>query len=172
MFTGFTASNAESAPRDTPVAHQVDPWVAPWLKGTYPRSDQDVNKPYSTRSKKYGESQEKKPTFRMCGEAGLWKILPARYIKLKTGYFVFIDVSTKQSPLLSGINSCFLWEKILQKRTYPDSSASKANACSSSTKVSICVCKISCCINFNYQEKKLINHAKGKNCLVFRLLFW
>ena len=67
---------------------------------------------------------------------------------------------------------CFLWEKILQKRTYPDSSASKANACSSSTKVSICVCKISCCINFNYQEKKLINHAKGKNCLVFRLLFW
>ena len=105
MFTGFTVSNAESAPRDTPVAHQVDPWVAPWLKGTYPRSDQDVNKPYSTRSKKYGESQEKKPTFRMCGEAGLWKILPARYIKLKTGYFVFIDVSTKQSPLLSGINS-------------------------------------------------------------------
>ena len=74
-------------------------------QGTYPRSAQDVNKPYSPRSKKYGESQEKKPTLRMCGEAGLRKILPARYIKPKTGYFVFINVSTKQSPLLSGINS-------------------------------------------------------------------
>ena len=76
MFMGFTASNAESAPRDSPAAHRVDPQVASWLKGRYPRSDQDVNKPYTTRSKKYGESQEKKkkkPKFRMCGSRS-WSV--------------------------------------------------------------------------------------------------
>lgn len=51
--------------------------------------------------------KKKKPKFRMCGsKAGLWKILPARYIKLKLNtWFSYHCLIKTKVPSLSGINS-------------------------------------------------------------------